>query len=504
MDINRRDLLKAGVGLTAMSFLPGCGLGGGGEGTGTPGILRVGALGQPSDIMRDPHERIPNDSDFMIMSLVYDTLTTPAADPNVAPRLASKWAADSSLQKWRFTMSPDAKFHDGSPVTAEDTAWSLRRLFKIGGTSRVPVRSGDDIYAESGELVIVTPEPNRLLPVLMRINSFTVKKGTTDFEEGAIGSGPFKLESFENGNARLTRNPDWHLHKPSLEAIQITRFDDVSALLNAVLSGQIDLASNVGPIAARSAKDRGNLTVVRRPDNSTISIVTHTSKGPFTDVRVRQAMRLATDREALVQQVYSGFGKVGNDILGTADPAYAASIPQRARDVDEAKALLSAAGLDTSQRYPLLTKQDYPGEIEAAKAFAVQMRDIGLNIDVVVQEDNVFYERSWAKAPLYTNGRETMDSALFLAKNYMVSSAEDNETGFRDAEFDKAVARALRAEDEAEFVEAARAVQQIEYDRGGYIVWGIADGIDIAGPGVKNLPKLGGTGRLQLWNASKS
>ncbi|MEW1839181.1 ABC transporter substrate-binding protein, partial [Nonomuraea angiospora] len=94
----------------------------------TGGTLRVGALGKASAITRDPHGTQANESDYLIISLVYDTLTVPGATANTAPRLAGEWKADKDVKIWRFTLAPGATFHDGTPVTAEDVVWSLRRL----------------------------------------------------------------------------------------------------------------------------------------------------------------------------------------------------------------------------------------------------------------------------------------------------------------------------------------------------------------------------------------
>lgn len=503
-DIGRRDLLKAGIGFVGLSAIASCGVGAdpgssdSGSGGNRGGTLRIGAVGQQSNIVIDPHERTPNLSDFLIKSLVYDPLLVPGGAPTIiAPRLAVEWTSDQTLREWRFSLAEGAEFHDGSPVTADDAAWSLQRLFTIGGFARVPVASANDITVEDGQLVVTTPEPNRLLPLLLRINSFTVKKDTETFNE-MIGTGPFKLESFNDGNARLVRNDSWHADAPLLDAIEVTRFDDVSALLNAVFSGQIDFASNVGSIGARSAEGRSDLQVITRPNDLIVPIVMNTSVGPFADPRVRQAMRLGTDREAMVEQVYSGFAAVSNDILGTGDPDYDTSIPQRTRDVDEAKSLLSEAGFDTSQTYQLFTTEANQGEVESARAFATQMSDIGLNLDVVVQESTVYFAETWLRVPLCTKGWGTVDSVLFLASKYMISSSESNETAFNDDEFDAEVNKALSADDDGVYAEAVKNVQRIEYERGGYISYAVADGIDVAASAVEDWPKLGGLGRLQF------
>ncbi len=491
--MTRRRLLGAGLGVSAALALGACG-----RAAGDTGTLRVGALGKASALQQDPHANLSNESDFLIASLIYEPLTVPGVDPTVRPRLAAAWSADAAQRRWVFTLAEGATFHDGSPVTAEDVVWSLRRLREVGGESKMPVARPDDITADGpGRVVVTASAPNTQIPVLVRLMTFTVKRGTTEFSN-AVGSGPFRLESYRQGNARLVRNDAWHGPRPRLEAIEVTMFDSVDALSNAVVGGQIDLASNVGAIAGRTAAGRGDLQVVRRPGDTAIAIAMRTADGPFADPRVRTALRLAADRDALVAQAFSGYGTVANDILGTGDPQYAKEIPQRRRDVDRARALLAEARFDTGATYQLVTKEEAPGEVESARVFATQLRDIGVDAEVVVQDSGTFYDRTWLHAPLYTVNWGTNDSVLFYAAKLLSSGSNRNETAFADAEFDAATAAALGAADPAGYARACRTVQQIEYDRGGYLVWGMADGIDIASSRVRDLPTLGGFGRVQL------
>ncbi|WP_433628744.1 ABC transporter substrate-binding protein [Nocardia sp. CA-120079] len=501
MEWNRRQLLRSGLGVGAVLLAAACSDGGNSDGPARRGgTLRVGALGSAARIERDPHANLSNDSDFLITSLVYDALTVPGANPNVAARLSSRWEADAQRRRWSFTIADGATFHDGTPVTSDDVVWSLRRLRTVGGASKMPA-AVEDITADGpNRVVIALPEPNSQLPLLVRLMTFTVKKDTTDFTK-AIGTGPFRLESYQGGNARLVRNDRWYGTAPLLDAIEVTMFDSVTALGNAVLGEQIDLASNVGAIAGRIAEGRGDLRVVRRSNDTMVGVAMRTSDGPFADARVREAIRLGVDRKALVNQVHSGYGTVANDILGTGDPLYDNTIAQRSRDVDRAKMLLRDAGFDTGRSYQFLTKAEAPGEVESAKVIATQLADIGLRLDVVTQESNTFYDQTWLKAPLYTVSWGTNDSTLFFATKLMSSTSNRNETAFKDAEFDLATAKALAAPDDSEYAAASRDVQRIQYARGGYLVWGMADGIDIATSRVRDVPTLGGFARVQLERA---
>ncbi|WP_433716701.1 ABC transporter substrate-binding protein [Nocardia sp. CA-084685] len=501
MEWNRRQLLRSGLGVGAVLVVAACSDGGNSDGPARRGgTLRVGALGSAARIERDPHANLSNDSDFLITSLVYDALTVPGANPNVAARLSSRWEADAQRRRWSFTIADGAAFHDGTPVTSDDVVWSLRRLRTVGGASKMPA-AVDDITADGpNRVVIALPEPNSQLPLLVRLMTFTVKKDTTDFTK-AIGTGPFRLESYQGGNARLVRNDRWYGPVPLLDAIEVTMFDSVTALGNAVLGGQIDLASNVGAIAGRTAEGRGDLRVVRRSNDTMVGVAMRTSDGPFADARVREAIRLGVDRKALVNQVHSGYGTVANDILGTGDPLYDNTVAQRVRDVDRAKSLLRDAGFDTGRSYQFLTKAEAPGEVESAKVIATQLADIGLRLDVVTQESNTFYDQTWLKAPLYTVSWGTNDSTLFFATKLMSSASNRNETAFKDAEFDVATTKALAAPDDSAYAIACHDVQRIQYARGGYLVWGMADGIDIATSRVRDVPTLGGFARVQLERA---
>ncbi|MBD0841684.1 ABC transporter substrate-binding protein [Streptomyces sp. TRM68416] len=511
MKLNRRQVLWAGGGMAASALLTACG---GDEtsskspkGTEKPrrgGTLRIGALGRASAITRDPHGTQANESDYLIISLVYDTLTVPGAEPNTAPRLAASWKSSEDLKTWTFTLAKGAKFHDGSPVTAEDVAWSLKRLRGTpSGASRLPGIKAGNIRAEGEDtVVLVSDYANAELPLLLRLTTFVLKKDTPDKELAkAPGTGPFKLDWFRSGNARLVRNEDWYGGDVLLDAVEVKIFESPQAMANALLAGQIDVASNVGAVAARTAEKREDIQIVRRPNDMAMPIVMRTADGPFADAKVREALRLAVDREAMVKQVLSGYGTVANDVLGTGDPAYAKDLPQRSRDLAKAKSLLDEAGFDLSRTYRLLTTEDIPGLAEAATLFASQVREAGVKVEVVKQESATFWEKTWLKGDLYTTYWGTNDSVVFFASKTMVSDSAQNEAAWKNADFDAAYQKAMATKGEAERTQALQELQKIEYAESGYLLWGMADGIDLAASAVRDLPVLPGYGRVQLETA---
>ena len=466
------------------------------------GTLRVGALGRASAITRDPHGTQANESDYLIIALVFDTLTVPGAKTNTAPRLAASWESSADLKTWKFKIAKGAVFHDGTPVTAADVVWSLKRLRNTpSGAARLPGIRAENISSEGTDtVVLVSDYANAEFPLLTRFTTFVMKKSTRDSEIAkAPGTGPFKLDWYRNGNARLVKNDRWYGPAVHLDAIEVTMFETPQAMANALLAGQIDLASNAGAIAARTAESRKDIQVLRRPNDMAMPIVMRTAKGsPFADERVREAMRLVVDREAMVKQVLSGYGSVANDVLGTGDPDYAKDIPQRKRDLAKAKQLLAAAEFDLSKTYDLVTTEDIAGLADSATLFANQAREAGVKIEVVKQESGTFWEKTWKAGDFYTTYWGTNDSVVFFASKTMVSDAGQNESGWNDAGFDAAYRKVIGTNDHAQRTAAIKKLQQIEYARSGYLLWGMADGIDLAAAKVQNLPKLAGYGRVQL------
>lgn len=196
-----------------------------GEKDGKETVLRVGALGKAANAQRDPHKLLPNDSDMLINSLIWDAMTIPGADEVVEPRLMDSWKQTGDTT-WEFTINDRARFHDGSDVTADDAEWSFHRLLEDEGNYyKLPVIPESIKAIDEDTVAMETEEPNSQLPMLARLMTFVMKKDTTP--EDAIGTGPFKLESWKMAlqpswlmriimgiNRRLTKLRSSHLRTP--------------------------------------------------------------------------------------------------------------------------------------------------------------------------------------------------------------------------------------------------------------------------------------------------
>jgi peptide/nickel transport system substrate-binding protein len=260
-----------------------------------------------------------------------------------------------------------------------------------------------------------------------------------------------------------------------------------------VAAGQADVAGSVSPAAARQA-DAAGLTVVRRRAVTAYPVVMRLDRAPFDDARVRQAVRLAVDRRALLDTVFLGQGEVGNDLLTPADPT-APDVPQRERDVAEARRLLREAGHADGPAVTLRTTAAYPGMDTAATLLAEQLADIGMRVRVAVEPQDTFWTEVYAQADFYVSylgGIPFLD----VARVALLSTSPTNETAWHRPDWEAGFDAAMAEPDQAERDALLGELQRVLRDEGGYLVWGLGDGLDLARPGVTGLPTGPGFDRL--------
>lgn len=176
----------------------------------------------------------------------------------------------------------------------------------------------------------------------------------------------------------------------------------------------------------------------------------------------------------------------------------------RKRDVVKAKNLLQEADFDLEKTYDLYVTPEAPGQVEAMKVIADQVKEIGMTLNVVEQDSGTFYDETWTKADLYCGYWGTNDSVLFFAGKVLDGDAASNETAFDDAEFNEIYDQVLESTDTERINQLSRQLQKIEFERSGYLVWGASDGVDIARANLSGLPKAPGYGRVLLETVQKA
>jgi peptide/nickel transport system substrate-binding protein len=477
--MNRRGFLSLGV---SAALLAACGTGAAGNKSATPkagGRLRAAFAGGGAKEVVDPH--LANlFVEAARAKALYDKLADLGADVSARPRLAEKWEPSADLTRWRITLR-EATFHNGRPVRAQDVLFSYARIADPARTFRARsslalIDLANSRAVDDRTVEFVLRRPFVELPnVLAAFGTYIVPEGTEDFTT-PVGSGPFSFVSFEPGrSALLKRNPDYWDGAPHLDELEFVIANEESARINALLGGQVEYAHDLTPTSARSYGGDDRLTLVRSPNSAIQAFAMKLDRPPFDDPDLRTAMFLLADRKQLVDSVLSGEGQVGNDLFGKGYQYYADDLPQRTRDLDEAKFLIRKAGAE-GLPVTLNTSTAAAGLVEAATVFADQARAAGLNVEVVQGNKDTFWADTLKNGSLSSFRSGAMPIETHIAQR-LLSTSTTNITKWARPDFDALYDQAVSTSDDKVRTGLYHQMQRMLHDEGGYLMWGFADWI---------------------------
>lgn len=440
---------------------------------------------------------------------IYDPLVRVLPDLEIGPALAVEWEANDDSTVWTLKLRPDVVWHDGSPFTANDVIYTLRSWGKeSNATHSSSTNMRLDALKAVDDLTLEIPlkSPNaRLVELFTGQNAVMIKDGATDFSN-PVGTGPFKLQSFTVGERSLSvRNPNyWDEGKPYVDEWEDISIDDNAARLNALLDGEIDMMSSLEYAQAKAQQGSGQVQVIQAGGTFTHVIYMAVDVAPWNDPLVRKAFRLIPDRQALVDQALLGYGTVANDLGGKGQWNFASDLPPREQDLEQAKDLLQQAGREGLE-VTLHTSNIVPGFVESATVFAEHAKGAGVTVNVKKEASNAYFDTS----KLYTKldfGQSWwgFSSIGNWHTQALLSDAVWNETHWRDPAFDKLIKEAQSATDESKAIDLWHEIQKIQYDDGGYIMWGNNDVLDAAANRVKGIVpsqwfNLGGWNYRDVW-----
>ena len=447
----------------------------------TGGTLRVGIVGGSAKDTLDAHAPITHPDEARAIAL-YDTLATYDTEHKLEMSLAEEITPSKDGKEWTVRLRDDLKFSDGAPITAADVIYTFERITDpkdpkasataMGSLDREGMKALD-------EQTIVFPfkTPFATFPdSVAQYQTGIVPKGYDP--TNPVGSGAFRFESITPGQqSTFVKNPNyWREGQPYVDKLVIIDFPDDTARVNALLGGQVDAIDQL-PLGQINVVDANpELKVLESQTGGWTPITMRVDQAPFDDVRVRQAFRLIVDRQQMVDQVLGGHGTVGNDMYAPFDACYPQDVPQRTQDIPEAKRLLAAAG-QSDLTVELTTSPVAAGMVEAAQVFAQQAKEAGVTVNVNKVDPGVFYGDDylqWTFAQDFFFTRDYLPQTAFLG----FPSSPYNETHWDDKEWQDLVNEANATIDEDARCELVAKATKIDYERGGYIIWGFTNNLD--------------------------
>jgi len=423
---------------------------------------------------------------------IYDPLVLVNSDLTTSPGLALEWTPNKTATSWDVKLRPDVTFHNGKTFSAADVIFSIRQMAKPTSDA-LPFVAGINLHElkainkNTVRIPLKFPDAN-LQQNFVLYNTWMFQDGETNFSK-PVGTGPFKFESFTPGQQSIfTANKDyWVSGKPYVDTLKITSVSDDTARVNALLSGQVDAIALMPYALAKAHQSAGDITVMAAHSPQALVFYMRVDKPPFTDVRVRTAMKLIADRPALVADAVSGFGTVGNDIIGAGLPFYDKSLPQRTQDIAQAKSLLKAAGAGDTQ-FTMQISSLIPGFIESATLFAQQAASAGVKITLQQVDPNAYFNPSlqYLKFPFAESQWPVLSLKYFYLQS-LAANAPYNETHYKSASFNTLLFKAIGELNQSKAQDYWNQVQKIQYDQGGYLQWVNADFVDGLSTKVKGL-----------------
>ncbi len=469
-DISRRDFLQvfaagAATAVGSIAISPLSNIVGAQDNT-----LRVAWL-TPATL--DPRSA-SGDSEIAILNALYDYLIETDAAANLIPRLASSWDLSDDGLTYTLQIREDATWHDGSPVTVDDVLWTIEWHQESESTVASLLSSIESIAAGEGNTIVISlGEPNPDFLYNLTDNKFVIlKSGAEDVGEAFNGSGPFRLEELIPGDrAIMSANADYWGGAPSVERLEFIFFDDQQAGIAAVQGGTADGILRLDNSSFLGFGADVNFNTTDIPTSGHHLARLRADRAPGDDVRVRQAFKLATDRDAIWDRVQLGFGAVGKDSpIGPAFGQYflaEAEVPPR--DAAAAAALLAEAGypdgLDMTLHVP--NSGTWP---DLAIALAAQWEEAGIRVEIQLEDENSYWVEDWMQVDLGVTGwgaRPVPQLYLDLAYH---SEAPWNESHYSDARVDELIELARASLDQAERAAAYKEIQQILLDEGPVVV----------------------------------
>ncbi|MFG1679708.1 ABC transporter substrate-binding protein [Nonomuraea sp. NPDC049269] len=383
------------------------------------------------------------------------------------PALATEWKQDSPTE-WTFALRKGVKFHDGTAFDAKAAAFAIDRAvgskidcnvngYVFGGI-KLTVTAVDD-----ATLKVKTAKPDPILP--LRLSFVEIVPATTSATgkvREPIGTGPYKIAKWDAGRSlRLEKFSGYWGKAPEFAAAEYVWRGEGSIRAAMVKSDEADLAVGLAP------EDGAGDSAVQFPNNETSYLRIDAAKPPLNDLRVRQAINYAIDKDGLVASVFAGLGKPAGQLVPEGVTGHSAAIQPWPFDMAQAKKLIAeakAAGVPTDTAITIIGRNGiYPKAAEAMEVVQNSLNEAGLSVKIQMLDVNAWLEyllRPFPKDAGPTllqaqHGNQAGDAAFTMGQIYGSKGAQSS---FGTPELDDLITGGEQASGEARQTAFAKAL----------------------------------------------
>jgi peptide/nickel transport system substrate-binding protein len=368
--------------------------------------LRPLIVVSPGDALTlDPAEATDSES-MQIITKIYEPLVRYKDNSSeVEGALATKWTVDKSGTIWTFKLRKRVRFHDGSPFNADAVVFTFERQrnrkhayhsmdFPYWENTFRNIVATKKVDAHTVSITIKKPFAPFLANLAMFpvsiVSPTAVKKHSKNFRNHPVGTGPYRLLRWNKGSLiALAHNKRYWGGKPHVERLVFKVVPDASDRLSSLLSGTASVVHGLSPQDRQIVQLHPELSVHRTTGNNISYLALNTSRAPFNNLRVRQAVNHAVNKAALVKLIYQGLALPARGPIPPSMWGYRRDITDYKFDPQRARKLLRESGHQGNvplRLYTSSTPRPYmPSPVLAAKMIANNLMDIGLDIEIVIK-----------------------------------------------------------------------------------------------------------------------
>ena len=411
-------------------------------------------IAQDLDDSLDPHKTVKAGT-REVMFNVFEGLVKPTPDGDLTPAVAESYTVSKDRLTYTFTLREGVKFHNGDTVTAEDVVYSINRCAAATETGIVQVEAFSVIQSieavDERTVTITIAEPsNEFLSYL------TVAVLPADYDQqdtAPIGTGPFKFVSRAAQDSVVLEKFDEYWGTPAnLDKVTLKIIENADSLMMSLQSGAIDLCSHLTSTQVAQLGDDYN--VAEGTMNLVQAMYLNNAEKPFDDVRVRQALCYAVDKQAIIDIAFDGYGSpIGSSMYPAFGKYFDDSLTNYyTKDVDKAKALLADAGYPNGFEMTITVPSNYKPHMDTAEVLVQQLADIGVKATIQPIEweswvSDVYAGRQFQSTVVGVDA-STMTARALLER--FTSTYGKNFINYNNAEYDALFQQVLASNDDAE------------------------------------------------------
>ncbi len=362
----------------------------------------------------------PNALDFVnsaernaanIAAQIFDTLIYINDDLEFEPALAESWEVSEDGKTYTFKLREGVTFHNGEPFNADSVVFTWEAGSNPENQYATYYERAESVTAiDEYTVEVTTTDVDALFLGLMAAAwtpfppAYYEEVGLTGFSQAPVGTGPFMLTEWEQGDRIvLDKFPDyWREGYPKLDRITFRPITESSTRAAAIQTGEVDIVNRLSPDEAASLEGVDGVNLVEYPNNRVYYIAFNNMTSgvgePTEDPLVRQAFNYAVDTEGIISALFAGKGQRSTGLVTSGDLGYLTSLSPYEYDVDKAKELMAEAGFGDGFSMDMACPSGaYTNFEEVCQAVAAQLGEIGVTVNLDIQESGAYWDLEAAK-----------------------------------------------------------------------------------------------------------